>query len=82
MNGNAVMYDIGRILTVGGAPDYENQTSVLGECTHNRCIGSGTPVVRKLTSMGYARAFNNSVVLPNGQVVVIGGQNRAGTVLR
>ena len=24
MNGNAVMYDAGRILTVGGAPAYEN----------------------------------------------------------
>ncbi|MGT2491981.1 hypothetical protein ACU4GD_19340 [Cupriavidus basilensis] len=37
-------------------------------------ITSGTPVVRKLASMAYARAFGNSVVLPNGQVVVIGGQ--------
>ncbi|WP_051648677.1 RICIN domain-containing protein [Cupriavidus sp. SK-3] len=72
MNGNAVMYDIGRILTVGGAPDYENQTSTAN--AHIIDIRSGTPVVRKLTSMAYARAFNNSVVLPNGQVVVIGGQ--------
>jgi hypothetical protein len=24
MNGNAVMYDVGKILTVGGAPAYQN----------------------------------------------------------
>ena len=33
-----------------------------------------TPTVQKLTSMTYARAFGNSVVLPNGKVFVAGGQ--------
>lgn len=72
MNGNAVMYDIGRILTVGGAPDYENSAATTN--THVIDIRTGTATVRKVTSMSYARAFHNSVVLPNGQVVTIGGQ--------
>ena len=27
MNGNAVLYDIGKILTVGGAPDYQHSNA-------------------------------------------------------
>lgn len=72
MNGNAVMYDIGRILTVGGAPDYENAAATSN--AHVIDIRPATPTVRKVASMSYARAFHNSVVLPNGQVVVVGGQ--------
>lgn len=72
MNGNAVMYDIGRILTVGGAPDYENAPATTN--AHVIDIRTATPTVRKVGSMSYARAFHNSVVLPNGQVVVMGGQ--------
>jgi len=34
-----------------------------------------TPIVTQLTPMTYERAFSNSVVLPNGEVVVIGGQS-------
>jgi len=38
---------------------------------------NGGAAVRKLAPMNYARVFHNSVVLPNGQVVIIGGQTRA-----
>ncbi|QET05618.1 MULTISPECIES: RICIN domain-containing protein [Cupriavidus] len=72
MNGNAVLYDIGRIFTVGGAPDYENSNATAN--AHVIDIRTTTPTVRKVASMSYARAFHNSVVLPNGQIVVIGGQ--------
>lgn len=72
MNGNAVMYDIGKILAVGGAPSYE-QANATADATLID-ISSGTAVTTTLAPMAYARAFNNSVVLPNGQVVVIGGQ--------
>ena len=74
MNGNAVMYDIGRILTVGGAPAYVNSPAT------NRAyvidINNGV-VVRKVAPMHYARAFHNSVVLPDGKVLVLGGATRA-----
>jgi galactose oxidase len=75
MNGNAVLYDIGKILTLGGAPAYEssnatNQANVID-------ISSGTAKVTATGSMSSSRAFVNSVVLPNGQVVAMGGQNFA-----
>jgi galactose oxidase len=73
MNGNAVMFDIGRILAVGGAPGYQNSDATAN--AHLIDISGSTPKVTKLPSMVYARAFNNSVVLPDGKVIVIGGQS-------
>ncbi|BAN26594.1 RICIN domain-containing protein [Caballeronia insecticola] len=75
MNGNAVMYDIGKILTVGGAPSYDQSTATSNATLID--ISSGTAVTRTIAPMSYQRAFNNSVVLPNGQVVVVGGQTFA-----
>ncbi|WP_144108536.1 RICIN domain-containing protein [Paraburkholderia sp. BCC1886] len=72
MNGNAAMYDIGKILTVGGAPSYEQSNATANATMID--ISSGTAVTQTITPMHYRRAFNNSVVLPNGQVVIVGGQ--------
>jgi len=71
MNGNAVMYDIGRILKLGGAPAYENANATNSAYVID--INAGVNV-RRVAPMAYTRAMHNSVVLPNGQVVVIGGQ--------
>jgi len=68
--GNAVMYDIGKILKVGGAPAYQG----LPATTNSYVIDVNAGVsVRKVAPMSYARIFSNAVVLPNGQVVVLGG---------
>jgi galactose oxidase len=75
MNGNAVMFDIGKILAVGGAPSYDSSNATSNATLIT--IGNGTATTQTLPSMSYQRAFNNSVVLPNGQVVVIGGQTFA-----
>jgi galactose oxidase len=72
MNGNAVMYDIGKILKVGGAPAYEEADANANAYIID--ISSGTALVKKVASMNYARAMHNSVVLPNGQVIISGGQ--------
>ncbi len=75
VSGTTVMYDIGKVLKAGGAPLYEG-----ADANRNAYIidmGSGGATVRKLAPMNYARVFHNSVVLPNGQVVLIGGQSRA-----
>lgn len=69
--GNAVMYDIGKILKVGGAPAYENATATTSAYLVD--VNAGVSV-RKLTPMSYARIFSSAVALPNGQVIVIGGQ--------
>ena len=74
MSGNAVMYDIGKVLKVGGSPAYQDVNATSGSYAID--IASGVKV-RKLAPMAYGRAFHNSVVLPNGQVMVVGGQSFA-----
>ena len=77
MCGNAVMYDAvaGKILTVGGSPDYQNAAST--NAAHLITIGTpgSTPQVATLTGMSYPRIFHNSVVLPDGTVFTTGGQS-------
>jgi galactose oxidase len=74
MNGDAVMYDIGKILTVGGAPAYDNGTATAGAYTID--INDGVTVTRT-ADMAVTRSFANGVVLPDGQVFVVGGQATA-----
>ncbi|HVK23114.1 MAG TPA: discoidin domain-containing protein [Actinokineospora sp.] len=74
MNGNAVMYDIGKILTVGGATAYQDVDATTRAYAID--ITTGTAVVTRVGDMSSARAFANSVVLPDGKVLVIGGQSR------
>ena len=81
MNGNAIMYDVGQILTAGGAPAYQDAGST-GRCSSDeprlcdkyRRRSVRSVVVKRTSDMAYARAFVNSVVLPDGEVLVIGGQ--------
>ncbi|MET8763521.1 discoidin domain-containing protein [Lentzea sp. NPDC004782] len=73
MNGNAVMYDISKILALGGAPAYENADATKAAYTID--ITGRAPVVRRVADMAAARAYVNSVVLPDGTVVVVGGQS-------
>ncbi|KAK5442065.1 hypothetical protein LTS15_011113 [Exophiala xenobiotica] len=76
MCGVAVMYDAvaGNILTAGGSPNYQG-TEATGNA-HLIKIGNknSTPLVTTLSSMAYERIFHNSVVLPDGQVFITGGQ--------
>ena len=79
MCGNAVMFDAvaGKILTLGGSPDYQSSTSTAN--AHIITLGNppATPTVTKINSMAYNRAFANAVVLPDGTVFVAGGQSSA-----
>lgn len=73
--GNAVMYDAaaGNILTLGGARNYTNDRATPNANIITLGAAGATPTVRTLRSMNYARVFHNSVVLPDGKVVIIGG---------
>jgi len=71
INGNAVMFDIGRILKAGGAPAYSDSDARTSAYLID--INNGVNV-STLAPMAYRRGFSNAVVLPNGQVVIIGGQ--------
>ncbi|MEU9256626.1 galactose oxidase-like domain-containing protein [Streptomyces sp. NPDC048270] len=72
MTGNAVAYDVGKLLTLGGSPAYEKSPATRRAYT----VGiSGSQVQAARTGdMEHARAFGNSVVLPDGKVAVFGGQ--------
>jgi galactose oxidase len=78
MNGDAVMYDVDKILTLGGSPAYDGQDATNRAYAIDISRGPNQrPTVSRLPNMAYKRSFANSVVLPNGQVVVVGGQVHA-----
>ena len=76
MCGTVSMYDAvtGKIMSAGGSPAYSGTATTAN--THLISIGAPntTATVTKLTSMSYPRAYHNGIVLPNGQVLVVGGQ--------
>jgi galactose oxidase len=73
MNGNAVMYDVmaGKILAVGGATSYQDVQATSN--THIITIGepNTTASVVQTASMANARAFANSIALPDGTVCAL-----------
>jgi galactose oxidase len=79
MCGNAVMYDAvkGKILTFGGSPSYQDS-----DATTNAHIitisepGSTAKTVFASNGLYYPRTFHTSVVLPDGNVFITGGQQR------
>jgi len=81
MNGQAVMYDVGKILKTGGAPAYQSAaaTAKTYVIDINAAVADlNNPVeVRKTAPMAYARAFASGVVLPTGRVLIVGGQTYA-----
>ncbi|KAL8282290.1 hypothetical protein RB600_005642 [Gaeumannomyces tritici] len=79
MCGTFVMYDAtaGKILTAGGAQDYDKSDGN----THAHITTIGEPGTRsnveRVGDMAFPRAFANTVVLPDGRVIVTGGQRKA-----
>ncbi|KXH41988.1 kelch domain-containing protein [Colletotrichum simmondsii] len=79
MCGTWVMYDAvaGKILSAGGSPDYTDSDATVH--AHITTIGEpGTPSeVERVADMAFPRGFANAVVLPDGQVLVTGGQRKS-----
>ncbi|KAI9167891.1 Galactose oxidase [Paramyrothecium foliicola] len=79
MCGIFVMYDAvaGKILSAGGAPDYTNSNAN----NHAHITTIGDPYkpskVERVADMAFPRGFSNAVVLPDGTVLVTGGQRKA-----
>ncbi|CEJ92113.1 hypothetical protein VHEMI07786 [[Torrubiella] hemipterigena] len=80
MTGNAVMFDAvkGKILAFGGSPSYQDTNAN----AHAHLItlknpGDQVDVTFASNGLWYPRAFHTSVVLPNGQVFITGGQTYA-----
>ena len=72
MNGNAVMYHTGRIVTFGGGPDYDTTPAV--KATSLISLDGFTATARASTPMQFERAYCTGVALPDGKVIVMGGQ--------
>lgn len=76
MCGVAAMYDAtaGLILTAGGSPSYQNSAATRN--AHRIALHGvdADPTVTELAPMAHARAFGSAVVLPDGTVLVVGGQ--------
>ncbi|KAF2274058.1 galactose oxidase [Westerdykella ornata] len=77
MNGNAIMYDApaGKILTAGGAANYQTDQARNNAYVITLNNPGQTPTVTQTAPMGFARGFANGVVLPDGTVFVTGGQS-------
>ena len=74
VNGNLVMFEAGKLLKTGGAPAYEDVDANANAYLMD--INAGLQL-KKLAPMVYPRAYHNSVVLPNGQVMLVGGMTFA-----
>jgi Domain of unknown function (DUF1929) len=69
--GNAVMYDAGKVVLIGG-DDPPTATSLTID------INAATPNTTQVGSMAFARRQHNATVLPDGTVLVTGGTSSAG----
>lgn len=76
--GNAVSYDVGKVLLIGGS-DLSNPEKTLKENVYQVDMNGPTPVITQAAPMHYPRSFNNSVTLPNGEILVVGG-NTSGQI--
>jgi NPCBM/NEW2 domain/PA14 domain/Domain of unknown function (DUF1929)/F5/8 type C domain len=74
-NGNAVMYDRNKILTLGGAPTYGDgsQASNRSYVIDLSAGANSNPSVRQVGNLNFARGMGSSVLLADGQVMAIGG---------
>jgi galactose oxidase len=67
----------GKLLKAGGNPMYNSGTDKQywpsSRNSYVIDVSSGSAVVTKIAPMKYPRTFANGVVLPNGQIVVMGG---------
>ncbi|KAI1357064.1 hypothetical protein F5Y01DRAFT_321375 [Xylaria sp. FL0043] len=77
MCGTATMFDAvsGSILSAGGSPSYQDSNATPNAHLIKLSNAGSPATVTKLPSMAYARAFANGVVLPDGTVLVVGGQS-------
>ncbi|KAK1829689.1 hypothetical protein QBC39DRAFT_384012 [Podospora conica] len=77
MNGIAVMYDAvaGLVLTAGGAADYQEATASVSTYVIQLGTPNTIPTVTKVGDLAYPRSYSTGTVLPDGSVLIVGGQS-------
>ncbi len=77
MNMNSVMYDVGKLLTLGGAQAYSGPAGKPN--TYLIDINNENNVaVTRAANLNKARTLANTIALPTGEILVIGGASSAG----
>lgn len=77
MCGVNVMYDVGKIFSAGGSQYYDRAPGLsVAHLIEIDQVGAQARV-ETLPNMKYARAFANVVVLPDGKILITGGQGYA-----
>jgi hypothetical protein len=71
--GSAVMYRPGKILKTGTSADPDQATRPSAANAYVLDMTQGTPAWSQVPSMNFARAYHNSTMLPDGNVLVVGG---------
>ncbi|MEM9727502.1 MAG: galactose oxidase-like domain-containing protein [Myxococcota bacterium] len=73
--GTSTMYDVGKVLVVGGqdrkAPEASSREAIRMD------ISGAAPVVSRAADMAFKRTNHDAIVLPDGNVIVIGGNENA-----
>jgi Domain of unknown function (DUF1929)/Carboxypeptidase regulatory-like domain len=69
--GPAVMYDVGKILVVGGSDPPTATAEIID-------LNATTPAWKFTGSMHSARRQHNAVILPDGKVFIVGGSSAGG----
>ena len=64
--GATVMYDVGKMLMAGGGTPAIDSAITID-------INGSAPIVAETNTPAFARTFQNTIVLPDGQVLMIGG---------
>jgi hypothetical protein len=75
-NDTTVMFDRGLLLKAGGNVNYDRDNAAQSPSSASAYvidINSDTAQVHRVADLARGRAFCNGVVLPNGQVLVVGG---------
>jgi hypothetical protein len=71
--GSAVMYRPGKILKTGTSADPDQVTRPSAANAYMLDMTQGTPAWSQVPSMNFARTYHNTTLLPDGNVLVIGG---------
>lgn len=83
-HGAVAMYAPGKLMIAGGAADVNGGST---ETAYTVDMNSATPTIEVVNSMDNPRRFANGIMLPNGEMFVVGGNtsgikfNDTGTVL-
>ncbi len=72
MYGNAVTYEAGKVLLIGGS-DRSVSPATSPKDVYKVDLLGPTPIVTSAAPMHHPRSLSNAVTLPNGEVLVVGG---------